>query len=334
MSLIFYTFFIPMLILSNFFILFTNSMFFMWMTMEINLMCFISIILSNKNINKEISMNYFLIQTLNSYIFISMSMMNYLNLNKTSCMMIILMVMFAKMGLPPFHYWYIKMVKNMNWMMFFINSNVQKFIPLMIINKMNFMNFNLMNLMIFMNLISSVYMSFLGLNMNNLKLIMSFSSIIQTSWIMIMMILNEILWMIYYLIYSLISLNIMMIFYKFNINNLIDMNIIKFNKINMFYILMLSMMSLAGLPPFIGFMNKWMMMWNLFTKISPYMIFTMIFISLINLFFYTRLIYSTLMIFFYSNNLMYKFINFKNNKILTMIILNNFMFMLIMIELI
>lgn len=106
----------------------------------------------------------------------------------------------------------------------------------------------------------------------------------------------------------------MLIFKNFNINHLLDIYILKFNnKIN-FYLININILSLAGIPPFIGFLNKFIFMWNLI-KLNIFILISIIIISLINLYFYLRIIFSLILNNFYSKNFIYKFLNFNISKI-------------------
>nr|YP_011004813.1 NADH dehydrogenase subunit 2 [Leptomastidea bifasciata]WPT46954.1 NADH dehydrogenase subunit 2 [Leptomastidea bifasciata] len=314
MYLYYYYFSLPLILISNFMIMFIKSFFFMWMIMEINLISFISLILMNKFIYFEIIMNYFLIQTLNSHLFIMLNILINLNfLNKINIIFIFLS-MLTKMGMPPFHQWYLKMMKFLNWMIFSINSSIQKIIPLFIINFYMFKNTKLFfNLSLYTILISS-FIPFLSINTNSLKMIMCFSSFIQLAWMMLIMFINEFFWILMFITYNFISISIYYFLFLFNINYLNNLNSMNFNKFKNLYNFMFMFFSLASLPPFSGFMIKILFNNIMFKFLNLMILMILMILSLLNLFYYMRILNLTIMMFYTNNNMNFKFINFKNKK--------------------
>lgn len=104
--------------------------------------------------------------------------------------------------------------------------------------------------------------------------------------------IRENIWLIYFLIYSLINLLICMIFFILNIfyiNQIFFSNIKLIIKLTIIF----NLLSLGGLPPFLGFFPKWIIINYLI--INKFFILTFIFIiiRLIILFFYIRITYSS-----------------------------------------
>nr|ANH79466.1 NADH dehydrogenase subunit 2 [Eurytoma sp. TJS-2016] len=329
-----YLIFMPLVMISSMLILILDSWFSQWMIMEINLISFIGLIMLDKQMNSSNLMNYFLIQSFNSYIFILMTMnLNYMNMNMNFLYFLLNLSLLTKMGIPPFYFWYLKIMKNLNWMNLFILMTIQKIIPMIILNNlMNLMSNNLMNF----NLVTLTFMSFicsnLGVQNLDLKILISYSSIIQMTWIIMLMYLNEVMSMNYFLIYFIISLTVILIFKKFNLNNLNELNLIKFNKfswINIF--LFMSVMSLAGIPPFFGFLMKWISIQNLNLNFPFLLVLLMILNSLISMFFYLRLLF----LFFMNYNMFLKFnllkVNFEMNLFFKLILFIWFMNILILV---
>nr|YP_010480548.1 NADH dehydrogenase subunit 2 [Trichomalopsis sarcophagae]UVN15273.1 NADH dehydrogenase subunit 2 [Trichomalopsis sarcophagae] len=315
-----YVFIIPILMISNLMIFISSSWISMWMIMEINLISFISLIIFDKNMNKELYINYFLIQTFNSYLFLMASLLLEYNFIQNIITLMVLS-MINKMGFPPFYYWYLKIMNNMNWINIFLMSTVQKIIPLIILSNMMNNKFSMLFTMIIM-MFTSIYSSIKGLSQMNLKFIYCYSSMIQMSWVIILMIFNEMMMMNYLLIYFIISLSMCMVFNNYNINNLINISMLKFNNIIIYYFMNFSIFSLASIPPMFGFMMKLMLMKELFNLLPVLMLIIMIMGSLISMFFYLRLLFMNIMVNSFSNKINYKFINYNNNynfKILFML---------------
>nr|UVN15299.1 NADH dehydrogenase subunit 2 [Nasonia longicornis] len=307
-----YIFFIPIIMISNLMVFISSSWFSMWMIMEINMISFISLLIFDKNIKKEMFMNYFLVQTFNSYLFLMMNLLLEYNLSKDIFLMLMNLSMINKMGIPPFYFWYLKIMNNMNWINIYLMSTVQKIIPLIIMsNLLNYKFSMLFNLLIM--LLSSIYSSIKGMSQSNLKFIFCYSSIIQISWITILLIFNEMMSMNYFIIYSMISLSLCMMFNKYNINHLINMKMLKFNNIIIYYLMNFNIFSLASIPPFFGFLMKLIVMKELFISLPMIIFIMLIMSSLISMFFYLRLLFFNIMINSFSKKINFKFINYNNS---------------------
>nr|YP_010939197.1 NADH dehydrogenase subunit 2 [Pseudoligosita yasumatsui]WLF85671.1 NADH dehydrogenase subunit 2 [Pseudoligosita yasumatsui] len=303
--------FFPMLMISLMMILISNSWFSMWMIMEINLLSFIMLLIFDKNLNNDLLMNYFLIQSFNSYLFLMSSfMLNYFN-NMIMFFFILNFSLLTKMGMPPFYYWYLKMMKNLNWYNLIYMSTFQKIIPLYTF--LMLMNFNLIEVMLlnFMILMFySIFLSLIGLNQMNLKLLMSYSSIIQMSWIIIIMYMNEYYSMMYYLIYLLISLNMMLMFNMMNLNNLNDLMYMKMKNNLMYLYYMFMMFSLSGIPPMFGFLMKWLSLQLMTNFLNFYLLMMLLLSSLVSMFFYMRMMFNNFLNYNFSMKINLKFINY------------------------
>nr|YP_010981217.1 NADH dehydrogenase subunit 2 [Exoristobia philippinensis]WOE90347.1 NADH dehydrogenase subunit 2 [Exoristobia philippinensis] len=312
----YYFFSLPMLLITNLLIFLNSSPFFMWMIMEMNLMCFMNIISIYKFLYSQILMNYFLIQSFNSYLFLFSTIMLNTNFFNNVMNFLIIMAMLSKMGIPPFHMWYLNMMKQLNWIIFYLNSSLQKFIPLYI----TYSYVNKINHYIFFFLILMFLSPMMSLKFFSMKIIMSFSSMIQMIWIINLMMFNEKMWLSFFIFYNFISLILILMFYSHNINYLYEMNSMK-NNINTMFSMNLMIFSLASIPPFTGFMNKWMFMDNMNLTNSMYMLMMMMIFSIINLYFYSRIMILNSMIFQLNLNKNFKFINMttNNNKLNYMI---------------
>lgn len=93
-----------------------------------------------------------------------------------------------------------------------------------------------------------------GLNQVSLRKILVFSSINHLAWILTTLLFNKSIIIIYYIIYFIINLNIVMIFKKYSLSYLNQ--IFSVNNTFYIYVLFIIIFSLAGLPPFTGFISK------------------------------------------------------------------------------
>nr|AFQ62132.1 NADH dehydrogenase subunit 2 [Promecognathus crassus] len=304
--------FIMILFMSTLISISSYTWFGTWMGLEINLLSFIPLLkLKNNSLSTESSMKYFLIQALASSMFLfaimTIMMMNNMisdifNINKF-LMMIINSSLMLKMGAAPFHFWFPEIIEGMNWMNSLILMTWQKIAPLMLLSYT--MKFN--NYIIIIVMISTLIGSIGGLNQTSMRKIMVYSSINHLGWMISSFLINDMIWIIYFLIYSLISISFILMMNMYNIYYLKQMFMFMSKNLILKLILLFNLLSLGGLPPFTGFLPKWMIIQYLSLNFMPMLLF-MIMMTLITLFFYLRISYSSLMM---SNNEM-KF-NFNKN---------------------
>nr|YP_010626116.1 NADH dehydrogenase subunit 2 [Inocellia tibetana]WBK02940.1 NADH dehydrogenase subunit 2 [Inocellia tibetana] len=321
-------FFIPnkflffcMLTGSTIFTISSNSWLGAWMGLEINLLSFIPLMSNTKNIfSTEASLKYFLTQAFASstliffIIFSFLIYLNYFSFNMNNSMkMLILSSLFLKLGAAPFHFWFPSVAENLTWLMNLILLTWQKIAPMILISYLN-NEFYFQFIAIFSTLIGSLG----GLNQTNLRKIMAFSSINHIGWMISSLIMNNNLWKIYFLIYSLLTILMILIFMNFNlffINQIYLM--MNFNLMNKF-LLFMNFLSLGGLPPFLGFFPKWMIINNLILNNYFFLMTIMSLLTLINLFFYTRLALNSFLLLNMEQKWFIK-INFKMNYFFIMI---------------
>nr|QNH68981.1 NADH dehydrogenase subunit 2 [Mazarredia convexa] len=299
--------FINLMILSTLISTSSNNWIGVWMGLEINLLSFTPLIMYNKNLNSNFSgIKYFIVQSIASITLLASTTMMLINNNLNVHFFLLFMAMsiLMKMGAAPFHFWLPEIMDNLEWNNCIILLTWQKIAPMMILYYIE-INQIIMNLCIVM---SAFIGSIMGLNQISLRLILAYSSINHMSWMITAIYSNSITWMIYFSIYTLIILLISM---SFKSNNLYMINEIyynknhnKINKIN----LSMSILSLGGLPPLMGFLPKWLVIEELMNKSQYVMAFILIISSTITLYFYMKMFMSSSLIMtqenkWYLNNL-------------------------------
>nr|YP_009728185.1 NADH dehydrogenase subunit 2 [Euproctis seitzi]QIA46632.1 NADH dehydrogenase subunit 2 [Euproctis seitzi] len=306
------------LIFSTLLTISSNSWLGCWIGLEINLLSFIPLISNSNNLfSSEASLKYFLIQSIASINFLFFILMTMIFKNFLMNFLIMIMMnssMFMKMGSVPFHFWFPNMAEGLMWFNNFILMTWQKISPMIILSY--YFNMKLMILMIIFNTIIGALG---GMKQTSLRKLMAFSSINNLGWMLAAMMLSENLWFFYLLIYSFM---ISIMCFLFNFMNIFFINqlfIIKMNiliKIN----LLINFLSLGGLPPFLGFFPKWIIINFSINNNLIFMILIMIMMSLIILFYYIRIIYSSIMF----NYFKMKWFNFHSNY--KMFLINMFSF--------
>nr|AKM70277.1 NADH dehydrogenase subunit 2 [Cethosia biblis] len=289
----------------------SNSWLGCWIGLEINLLGFIPLMSSPMNLlNSEASLKYFLTQSIASINFLFTIMLNFLFINfyyNDFFSILINSTMLIKMGSAPFHFWFPNIMEGLSWFNSFILMSWQKITPMILLSYC--LNFYYLIFIMMLNVIIGVIGSF---NQTSLRKLLAFSSINNLGWMISALLISENLWMIYFLFYSFFLFISCFLFYMTNIfyiNQLFNFN---FNFLMKFSIL-LNFLSLGGLPPFMGFLPKWLVI-N-FLLINKFIIISFIFCmtSLIMLFIYIRIIYSSFMFYFFKLKWFKMFL--KNNLI-------------------
>nr|WRK67299.1 NADH dehydrogenase subunit 2 [Nemopterinae gen. 1 sp. 1 YZ-2023a] len=285
------TLFLTTLIIGTFISISSNSWIGAWMGLEINLMSFIPLISEDKNLMAvESALKYFLSQAIASSILL-FSILMFTNYNLSQMMEIILnSSLLLKMGAAPFHFWFPEVMEGLTWLNNLILMTWQKIAPFILISYC--FNFKFIYFIIMTSIILG---SIGGLNQVNLRSLMAYSSINHIGWMLSSLLISLNYWITYFVIYVMISLSIILTFNKLNIfyfNQLFS----TFNNdpINKFF-LFCNFLSLGGLPPFTGFLPKWLIIQNL-SLTHTFIVSMMVIFTLLTLFFYVRITYSALTI--------------------------------------
>lgn len=301
-------------------------------------MSFIPLIIrSNNLISSESSIKYFLIQAIASTILLFTIIFYFLIYNlifnfffmKYSYIIILSSSLLIKIGAAPFHFWFPSVSEGLNWFNNLILITWQKLAPLISLSYLNY-NFFFYFIIIFCIVIGAIG----GLNQTSLRKLLVYSSINHIGWILCILNSNNFILFFYFLIYSYLSFSIIFILNSFKLfyfnqlwYNYINNNLIK----NFFFI---NFFSLGGLPPFLGFISKWLVIQFIIIENRFFILFIMIIFSLFTLFFYLRLTFSTFLLNFNEINWNYKFKFNKFYIIFSIILTFISSFMLILINLI
>nr|QDI94037.1 NADH dehydrogenase subunit 2 [Tuxedo sp. ph57] len=280
--------FLSMLVISTVMVVSSSSWLNMWIGLEINLMSFIPLISSPKNIYlSQSTMSYFLIQSMSSMLFITFILMNkYIfvisekNITKT----MIMLTMMMKMGMPPFHMWFPEIMNKMTWPSCFILMTWQKIAPLFILSEVIYMD----KLTTTIICASAITGAIGGINQTSTRKIMAYSSMNHMSWMVACAAMFKKSWVTYMMMYIMLMMIISLIMYNYNIMFINQMNITSFSSNMEKMIIVSMMMSIGGLPPFLGFMPKWIaIQYMIYSKEFMMMMF-MIASALITLAYYLR----------------------------------------------
>nr|ACC62655.1 NADH dehydrogenase subunit 2 [Trogon viridis] len=269
-----------------------------WTGLEINTLAIIPLISKSHHPRAiEASTKYFLVQAAASATLLFSSMINAWTTgqwditqltNPISCFLLT-MAIATKLGLTPFHFWYPEVLQGSSMATALLLSTLMKFPPIAIL----FLTSQSLSptLLTMMAILSTALGGWMGLNQTQTRKILAFSSISHLGWMTIIIIYNPQLTLLTFYLYSLITSTV---FLTLNTTNTMKLStlMISWTKMPMLNaMLLLTLLSLAGLPPLTGFMPKWLIIQEL-TKQDMTTSATLIaMLSLLSLFFYLRLAY-------------------------------------------
>nr|YP_009433953.1 NADH dehydrogenase subunit 2 [Prosopocoilus confucius]ANY60156.1 NADH dehydrogenase subunit 2 [Prosopocoilus confucius] len=267
----------------------------MWMGLEINLLSFVPLMSMPKNsYSSESALKYFIAQAAAS----TMLLLSLIILSSKSPFIaskadyastILNTSLLLKMGAAPLHFWFPEVMEGLSWLNASILLTWQKIAPMVLLIYSNKTVLLMVSVIISCMLISGI----LGQNHLSLRKIMAYSSINHIGWMIAASLFMEIIWLIYFLIYTIINLNIVIMFKKLNIFYMkqLILSISYEPLLKLFFIL--NFLSLGGLPPFLGFMPKWLTIQILSENQFFSLAVVMIIATLMTLFFYMRVTFST-----------------------------------------
>nr|UAT98552.1 NADH dehydrogenase subunit 2 [Penthicodes atomaria] len=287
----------------------SNNMMFSWMAMEMNLISMMPLMKKSNKMNEQ-SMKYLIIQSVSSSIMM-MSMIMSLIINYPINESILMMTgIMTKMGMMPFHLWMPGLMQMMSWTVCMMMSTLQKIIPTIMATQMT-----KINLMMMPMLMSMIISPITGMKQTSIKKIMAYSSITNSPMMILSMMISKQMFFLFFIMYSMINLNLMMTFKENNTNFTNQIN----SQSNLMKLsMMISTLSISGMPPTTGFLMKWMMIKSLMS-LTLTMTISMIISSILSTFMYLNMVLPTM-----TNSMKLKFKKNKNPKILmaTTILIN------------
>nr|YP_009562233.1 NADH dehydrogenase subunit 2 [Cheliceroides longipalpis]QAU56479.1 NADH dehydrogenase subunit 2 [Cheliceroides longipalpis] len=271
--------FMFMYIMSFIMVLSSEDWFLIWLSLEINMMSFILLIYRRYSLKViECCLSYFFIQSLGSAFLISMLYNDLYEFKSMICL-----ILSYKIGAGPFFYWFPTMCLGIDWLSCYLLMMMQKFIPLLLM-------FMFIHWVLWIIMLISLFMGVFGsFNQINIKGLMAYSSIHHLGWIIMVGMSNKLMWMIYLLLYGMVLLSVVILFMKNETIDLFKM----YNSSDKFWFI-LSMMSMAGIPPLLGFYLKWMALYNIM-MVSEIMLMILIMVSVLMLYIYMRVVYDVMM---------------------------------------
>nr|YP_009655353.1 NADH dehydrogenase subunit 2 [Oomorphoides metallicus]QCL18070.1 NADH dehydrogenase subunit 2 [Oomorphoides metallicus] len=269
----------------------------MWMGLEINLLSMIPLLSKiNGPSPSEAALKYFVIQVIASLILL-FSIVTLTNLenahplfNKT--LLILYSAIFLKMAAAPFHNWLPEIIEGMTWPNCILMLTWQKIAPFIILD--NF--YQMSPLMYIVTISSALTGGIMGINQVSLRKIMAYSSINHIAWMNSSLMSMKPLWIFYFTIYALLTTGLILLLNLNKIFHLKDMISMSPKLKHLNVVISMSFLSSAGIPPFLGFLPKWMIIYHLNQMENYSLSLILVSTTLIPMFFYLRISFSALLL--------------------------------------
>nr|QNN90369.1 NADH dehydrogenase subunit 2 [Melaenornis chocolatinus]QNN90382.1 NADH dehydrogenase subunit 2 [Melaenornis chocolatinus]QNN90395.1 NADH dehydrogenase subunit 2 [Melaenornis chocolatinus] len=269
-----------------------------WAGLEINTLAILPLISKSHHPRAiEAATKYFLVQAAASALILFSSMTNAWETGQwditqltcpTSCL-ILTSAIAMKLGLAPFHFWFPEVLQGTSLTTGLLLSTAMKFPPMALF----FMTSQALNptLLVIMAILSTALGGWTGLNQTQTRKILAFSSISHLGWMAIIIVYSPKLALLNFYLYALMTTAVFLTLNSIKTLKLSTLMTTWTKTPALSVTLMLTLLSLAGLPPLTGFLPKWLIIQEL-TKQEMAPAATIIaLLSLLSLFFYLRLAY-------------------------------------------
>nr|WLJ58489.1 NADH dehydrogenase subunit 2 [Chimaera sp. s JK-2023] len=271
-----------------------------WMGLEINTIAITPLMIKQQHPRAvEATTKYFLTQATASALLLFASITNawmtgqwsILEMENNTAIPLVTLALALKLGLAPMHFWLPEVLQGLYLKTGLILSTWQKLAPFIILVQISpALN---PHIMITLALLSTFIGGWGGLNQTQLRKILAYSSIAHLGWMMVIMHYAPNIAILNLLMYLIITSTMFMLFNLLNSTTINSISMMTTKNPIIAPIMMMTLLSLGGLPPLTGFMPKWLILQELVYQ-KLFLIATIMALSaLLSLFFYLRLTYIT-----------------------------------------
>nr|APO14736.1 NADH dehydrogenase subunit 2 [Chimaera willwatchi] len=270
-----------------------------WMGLEINTIAITPLMIKQQHPRAvEATTKYFLTQATASALLLFASITNawvtgqwsILEMENNTAITLVTLALTLKLGLAPMHFWLPEVLQGLDLKTGLILSTWQKLAPFIILIQISpALN---PHIMITLALLSTLIGGWGGLNQTQLRKILAYSSIAHLGWMTIILHYSPNIAILNLLVYLIITSTIFLLFNLFNSTTINSISMMTTKNPIIMPIMMMTLLSLGGLPPLTGFMPKWLILQELVYQ-ELFLIATIMALStLLSLFFYLRLTYA------------------------------------------
>nr|QBS36352.1 NADH dehydrogenase subunit 2 [Oriolus chinensis melanisticus]QBS36353.1 NADH dehydrogenase subunit 2 [Oriolus chinensis melanisticus] len=269
-----------------------------WAGLEINTLAVLPLISKSHHPRAiEAATKYFLVQAAASTLVLFSSMTSawhtgqwdITQLTHPTSSLILTAAISMKLGLVPFHFWFPEVLQGSSLTTGLLLSTAMKFPPITLL----YMTSSSLNptLLTTMAILSTALGGWMGLNQTQTRKIMAFSSISHLGWMAIILVYCPKLTLLNFFLYTLMTATVFLTFNSMKALKLSTLMTAWAKTPSLSTMLLLTLLSLAGLPPLTGFLPKWLIIQELTKQDMITAAVSMSLLSLLGLFFYLRLAY-------------------------------------------
>nr|UPP55916.1 NADH dehydrogenase subunit 2 [Brisinga sp. SS-2022] len=296
---------------SIFVVVSSHGWFTIWIGLELNtlsVLCLLCYSFSPRSV--ESTVKYFLVQAFSAGIILNVALIQLWLYSSWSVdnplsyfgSLMLTLAICLKLGLFPCHFWFPDVMQGVGFLQGLLLSTWQKIAPFVILISVN----SSINdyVLIVLGSISVLIGGWGGLNQVQMRKIMAFSSISHLGWICSVLSVSESISCLMFFVYIILSSGAFLINNEVNLYNLSVLGRLIYYNPWMGILLILVILSLGGLPPLAGFLNKFLALNCLLNNNLLLFSIILIFGSLLNLFFYLRISFNSIMCFFPQHTIM------------------------------
>nr|AFI26463.1 NADH dehydrogenase subunit 2 [Euryceros prevostii] len=269
-----------------------------WTGLEINTLAVLPLISKSHHPRAvEAATKYFLVQATASALVLFSSMINawhngqwdITQLTHPIACLIMTAAISMKLGLVPFHFWFPEVLQGSSLITGLFLSTAMKFPP-MVLLLLTSQSLNPTFLTI-MAILSVAIGGWSGLNQTQVRKIMAFSSISHLGWMAIIITYSPKLTLMNFYLYAMMTAAVFLTLNSMKVLKLSTLMTAWTKMPSLSAMLLLTLLSLAGLPPMTGFLPKWLIIQELTKQEMASAAVVISLLSLLSLFFYLRLAY-------------------------------------------
>nr|AAU20462.1 NADH dehydrogenase subunit 2 [Speleomantes italicus] len=277
----------------------SNHWFLAWVGLELNTLAIIPLMSKMHHPRAtEAATKYFLIQSAGSALLLFSTSMNawytgewtIINMQTTTPTLMLTTALMIKLAVAPFHLWLPDVIQGLDLLTSMMLMTWQKLAPMSLLIQMN----QEMNstLLIFLGIMSILMGGWGGLNQPQLRKMMAYSSIAHLGWMMIVLPYSSKLTLLNLMIYLFITTSMFLMMMITSSTTINKMASSWMKNMTLTTMMMITLMSLGGLPPMSGFLPKWLILEEMIKQNMIFIATTTAMLTLMSLFFYLRLSYT------------------------------------------
>nr|ACF75250.1 NADH dehydrogenase subunit 2 [Buthraupis wetmorei] len=271
-----------------------------WVGLEINTLAILPLISKSHHPRAiEAATKYFLTQAAASALVLFSGMTNAWQTGQwditqlthpTSCL-ILTSAIAMKLGLVPFHFWFPEVLQGSPLTTGLLLSTIMKLPPIALL----YMTSPSLNptLLTTLAILSTALGGWMGLNQTQIRKILAFSSISHLGWMTIILAYSPKLTLLNFYLYTMMTTTVFLALNTTKVLKLSTLMVAWTKTPSLNAMLLLTLLSLAGLPPLTGFLPKWLIIQELTKQDMTPAALLISLLSLLSLFFYLRLAYCT-----------------------------------------